>query len=39
VLARALPPVAERVRVVAARFGEESGMLGCALMALEEAGG
>jgi glucokinase len=34
---RALPPVAERVSVVPARFGEESGMLGCALMALEEA--
>lgn len=34
---RALPPVAERVQVVAARFGEESGMLGCALLALEEA--
>jgi glucokinase len=33
--ARALPPVAERVRVEPARFGEESGMLGAALLAWE----
>ena len=32
---RALPPCAELVRIVPARFGEESGMLGAALLALE----
>ena len=32
---RALPPCAEMVRIVPARFGEESGMLGAALLALE----
>ena len=31
------PPIAERVRIVPAHFGEESGMLGAALLALEEA--
>ena len=31
--ARALPPVADQVRVEAARFGAESGMLGAALLA------
>ncbi len=34
---RALPPIAERVRIVPAHFGDESGMLGAALLALEEA--
>ncbi len=34
---RALPPVAGAVRIVAAHFGEESGMLGAAIMALGEA--
>jgi glucokinase len=33
---RALPPSRERVRVVAAHFGSESGMLGAALLALEQ---
>ena len=32
---RALPPCAEAVRVVAAHFGEESAMLGAAVLALE----
>jgi glucokinase len=32
---RALPPVAARVRIVPAHFGDESGMLGSALLALE----
>jgi glucokinase len=32
---RALPPIAERVRIVPAHFGDESGMLGAALIALE----
>jgi glucokinase len=31
--ARALPPIAETVRVEPARFGAESGMLGAALLA------
>ncbi len=35
--ARALPPVAAAVRVEAARFGDESGMLGAALLAREGA--
>ena len=35
VRAHALPPCAESVRVVAARFGGEAGMLGAALVALE----
>jgi len=34
---RALPPVAEVVRVSAARFGDEAGMLGAALLAREGA--
>src|SRR3954451_23105576 len=34
---RALPPVRERVRIVPAHFGDESGMLGAALLALDEA--
>ncbi len=34
---RALPPVAEAVRIVPAHFGDESGMLGSALLALDEA--
>lgn len=38
VAARALPPVAEAVRIVPARFGEEAGMLGAALLAMEELG-
>lgn len=37
--ARALPPIAERVRVVPSAFGEESGMLGAALLAREAADG
>ena len=37
-VARALPPIAARTRVVPARFGEESGMLGAALLAWELAG-
>ena len=32
---RALPPIGERVRIVPAHFGDESGMLGAALIALE----
>jgi len=36
---RALPPVRERVRIVPAHFGDESGMLGAALLALEAVGG
>ena len=38
---RALPPAAERVRIVPAAFGDESGMLGAALLALDalEGGG
>ena len=36
VASRALPPVAQRVRIVPADFGDESGMLGSALLALEE---
>jgi len=35
---RALPPIAEAVRVVPSRFGAESGMLGAALLAREGAG-
>ncbi|MGI8844944.1 MAG: ROK family protein [Thermoleophilaceae bacterium] len=35
VAARALPPVAERVRIVPAAFGEEAGMLGAALLAMD----
>ena len=34
---RALPPTADATRIVAAHFGEESGMLGAAIMALEDA--
>lgn len=37
-LARALPPARDRVRVVAAELGPEAGMLGAALMAWELAG-
>jgi glucokinase len=33
---RALPPAARAARIVAAHFGDESGMLGAALFALEE---
>jgi hypothetical protein len=33
---RALPPNRDQVRIVAAHFGEEAGMLGAALLALEE---
>ena len=36
-LARALSPSREHVRVVAARFGEEAGMLGASLVAWEHA--
>jgi glucokinase len=32
---RALPPIAELVRIVPSHFGDESGMLGAALIALE----
>ena len=35
--ARALPPVRDAVRIVPARFGEESGMVGAALLALDAA--
>lgn len=35
VAARALPPVAAAVRIVPAHFGDESGMLGAALLALD----
>jgi glucokinase len=34
---RALPPAREIVRIVPAHFGDESGMLGAALLALEAA--
>lgn len=37
--ARALPPVAAAVRVEAARFGAESGLLGAALLARQELAG
>ena len=33
---RALPPNRDQVKIVAAHFGEEAGMLGAALLALEE---
>jgi glucokinase len=33
---RALPPIRQMVRIEAARYGEEAGMLGAALFALEE---
>ena len=36
IAARALPPVAASVRVEPARFGEEAGMLGAALLAWEQ---
>ena len=32
---RALPPAREAVRIVPAHFGDESGMLGAALLALD----
>jgi len=35
IAAHALPPVAEGVRVLPAHYGDESGMMGAALMALE----
>jgi glucokinase len=35
---RALPPVAQATRIVPARFGEEAGMLGAALLAMGEDG-
>ena len=35
VAARALPPAREAVRIVPAHFGDESGMLGAALLALD----
>ena len=37
VASHALPPIRERVRIVPAHFGDESGMLGAALLALDEA--
>ncbi len=37
--ARALAPARDAVRVVAASYGEEAGMIGAALLAREEAGG
>jgi glucokinase len=37
-LARALSPSRDHVRVLAARFGEEAGMLGAALLARERLG-
>jgi glucokinase len=33
---RALPPMADAVRIVPAHFGDESAMLGAALLALDE---
>jgi len=38
VASQALPPIAEAVRIVPAHFGDESGMLGAALLALGEDG-
>ena len=35
VLERALPPARETVRIVPAHFGDEAGMLGAALLALD----
>jgi glucokinase len=35
---RALPPSRARARVVAAHFGDEAGMLGAAVLALERGG-
>jgi glucokinase len=35
VMERALPPAREAVRIVPAHFGDESGMLGAALLALD----
>ena len=35
IAAHALPPAREGVRVVAAHYGDEAGMIGAALMALE----
>jgi glucokinase len=35
IAARALPPARERVRVLPAHYGDEAGMMGAALMALE----
>jgi glucokinase len=37
VMERALPPAREMVRIVPAHFGDESGMLGAALLAMEAA--
>ena len=37
VAARALPPARESVRIVPAHYGDEAGMIGAALMALEAA--
>jgi hypothetical protein len=36
---RGLPALVERVRVVPARFGAESGMLGAAVLAMEGLAG
>ena len=36
--ARALPPNRDQVKVVAARFGDEAGMLGAGVLALDELG-
>jgi hypothetical protein len=36
---RALPPLRDRVRIAPARFGAESGMLGAALLGLEDGAG
>ena len=38
VMRTGLPPARERVRIVPAHFGGESGMLGAALLALDTAG-
>ena len=35
VAARALPPAREAVRIVPAHYGDEAGMMGAALMALD----
>jgi glucokinase len=39
VLARALPPSRDQVRIVAARFGVEAGMIGAAALALDRVAG
>jgi glucokinase len=38
IAARALPPAREDVRILPAHYGDEAGMIGAALMALEALG-